>query len=161
MKRKKKTGYNQYVWYFAASKVCIKNLLHSLNILLGAQLIKYEFQIGKKRGERLSYVILEERWALGDTQDSTQLLKYGDAGIFSAPEGCTITTMKEKYNLWGIFSPQLWLHSLFGSSKYCVRYTAKTENPKNQKLGSSVSCTNKEIIEMSQDCVSQSIKCEK
>ena len=92
--KKKTPGYNQYVWYFAASKVCIKNLLRSLNILLESQVIKYEFQVGKRSGERLSYVILEKRWALGDTQDSTQLLKYEDAGTFSAPEACTIITME-------------------------------------------------------------------
>ena len=46
MKRKKQKLDTTNVWYFAASKVCIKNLLHSLNILLGAQVIKYEFQIG-------------------------------------------------------------------------------------------------------------------
>ena len=59
--KKKTPGYNQYVWYFAASKVCIKNLLCSLNILLEAQVIKCEFQVGKRSGERLSYVILEKR----------------------------------------------------------------------------------------------------
>lgn len=64
-KEKKKPGYNQYIWYFAASKVCIKNLLHSLNILLGAQVIKYEFQIGKRSGERLSYVITGKEMSAG------------------------------------------------------------------------------------------------
>lgn len=59
--KKKDTWIQQYVWYFAASKVCIKNLLCSLNILLEAQVIKCEFQVGKRSGERLSYVILEKR----------------------------------------------------------------------------------------------------
>ena len=45
-KEKKRKLDTTNVWYFAASKVCLKNLLHSLNILLGAQVIKYEFQIG-------------------------------------------------------------------------------------------------------------------
>lgn len=64
--KEKKTGYNQYVWYFAASKVCIKNLLHSLNILLGAQVIKYEFQIGKKTWRKtfLCNTGRDERWVI-------------------------------------------------------------------------------------------------
>ena len=65
MKRKKKKLGTTNVWYFAASKVCIKNLLHSLNILLRAQVIKYEFQVGKRSGARLSYVITGKEMSAG------------------------------------------------------------------------------------------------
>lgn len=56
MKKKKKTGYNQHIRYFAASKICIKNLLYSLNILLGAKVrpkwLNMNFRLEKKRGRK-------------------------------------------------------------------------------------------------------------
>ena len=65
--------------YFAASKIRIKKLLHSLNALFG---LNINFILEKKSGERLPSTILEKTQELGYNQDSVQLFVCEDAGTF-------------------------------------------------------------------------------